>query len=833
MKGLVGGIPLALLVAAVANGHGMGQGHGDTGHGERPATVIGGPSGDDGGNSAAIGFDSSYSSSVKDTYKDDHSFHLKNHVVAPPPPPVPGFRKRGNGDGTVIKGPSGDDGGNEAEIEFDSAYSSVVEDWVKDDHSADIKNNIFSPGFRKRGDHDATVIGGPSGNDGGNSLEIEFDSSYSSVVEDWYKDDHSLNEENHIVSPPPMPGFRRRGDRGATVIGGPSGNDGGNSAEVDFDSSYDSTVKDWYKDDHSIDIKNDIVHPPPMPGFRKRQGNTVIGGPSGDDAGNSAEIDFESIYTSSVKDFYKDDHSVDVENHIIHPPPMPGFRKRQGNTVIGGPSGDDAGNSAEIEFESTYTSSVKDFYKDDHSVDVENHVIHPPPVPGFRKRDDGGNHVGRPHHDEDGDSTVVGGPGKHAKHHGDTVIGGPSGDDGGSSADTDFDSHYSSEVEDHYKDDHSVDIKNHVFAPAPPMGFRRRGGPVVIGGPSGDDEGNSASFIFDSDYSSEVNDDYEDDHSVTEENWIGQPPPQPPHPYAPPFGGPAPSKPCSTSTIVETIVRTISEDPAPTKPAVPYHPSEHPHPESTPPSVPAHESSYPKPQPSVPSDPSHSSKPSPPSYTTHPSEAVPTGVSPTHEAEPPKSEPSAPGYAPHEPGFEKPEPARTPCPSSKSEAHSEPSAPSYPPQQTAHPQPEYSAPAEPSHEPAHPKPQVTTTPCPTRKPEGHHPEPTAPPYQPHQPEHSVPEKATPITSTITVSHTSSFAVVPVYVPSTHKTSCSSEQHQRPSAVDPHSNSAPSMHHEAPPTPSQSAMFTGAAGRMTPAGAMSAVCGLLAVLAFVL
>ncbi|KAH3209012.1 hypothetical protein KXV77_008056, partial [Aspergillus fumigatus] len=365
MKGLVGGIPLALLVAAVANGHGQGLKE------DGPVTVIGGPSGDDGGNNVAVEFAGSYNSGVKDKYKDDHSVNLKNTVVAhaPPHPPVRGSHKRHHPAVTVIGGPSGDDGGNSAEIEFDSSYASAVEDWYKDDHSHDVENHIITPpvhGFRRRGDPSVTLVGGPSGNDGGNSVEFEFDSSYASVVKDAYKDDHSVGIENHITHPPPAPGFRKRGDGDTTVIGGPSGNDGGNSAEIEFDSSYNSAVKDAYTDDHSVDIDDHIVQAAPSRGFHKRGGGdtTVIGGPSGDDGGNSgpsgddggnsAEVEFESTYESSVKDYYKDDHSVDIENHVIHPPPVfhpppvPGFRKRGGGdtTVIGGPSGDDGGNSA-------------------------------------------------------------------------------------------------------------------------------------------------------------------------------------------------------------------------------------------------------------------------------------------------------------------------------------------------------------------------------------------------------------------------------------------------------------------------------------------------------
>ncbi|EAW25153.1 putative GPI anchored protein [Aspergillus fischeri NRRL 181] len=994
MKGLVGGIPLALLVAAVANGHGEAVQE------EGPVTLIGGPSGDDGGNSAAIGFNSSYSSGVKDNYQDDHSVDVNNTVVAaaPPRPPVLGYHKRDDPAVTFLKGPSGNDGGNSAEIEFDSSYASDVEDWYKDDHSLDKENHIITPppihGFRRRDDPSVTLVGGPSGNDGGNSVEVEFDSSYASAVKDSYKDDHSVDIDNHIVHPPPAPGFRKRGGGETTFFGGPSGDDGGNSASFEFDSSYASSVKDAYKDDHSVDVKNTIIHPPPVfhppsvPGFHKRDGGdtTFFGGPSGDDGGNSAEVEFESAYVSSVEDYYKDDHSVDVENHIIHPPPVfhpppvRGFRKREGgdtvffdgpsgddggnsasfefdssydssvkdvykddhsvdvkNTVIhpppvfhpppvrgfrkreggdtvfiDGPSGDDGGNSASFEFDSSYASSVKDAYKDDHSVDVKNTVIHPPPVfhpppvPGFRKRDDGGSHIGTPNSHKLAKPAASEDSGKSAKDGGITFIKGPSGNDGGNSADVEFDSNYGSAVEDYYKDDHSVDIKNHIVAPpAVPKGFRKRGsGPVFFDGPSGDDEGNDADFLFDNDYSSKVDSHYVDDHSVKAENWIVHVPPppppprpQPPHPQGPPFlpphpqgtppqaapppfagnaepprpqapppqaapppfasnqeaprpqapapqapapqaapppfaGNPEPphgvapvaSEPCSTSTFIETVIKTLADKPVATKPAAPYRPPEHSQPHV--------------PQPKAPSDPNHGFEP------THPAEAVPTGVSPTHEVEAPKG---------HEnPGFQKPEPARPSFTTSKVEAHPQPTVPSYPPQGNPQAHPEGGAPAGPGHG----QPQGDAIPCPTGRPGGHQPEPAAPAYQPHQPQDADPKEApkhaataveplTSITSTITVSHTSSFAVVPVYMDSNHKTSCTSGAHQRPTDVDAHDNHhAPSSahsqavkptHHAAPsPTPSQSMLFTGAAGRITPAaGVVSAVCGLMAVLAFVL
>ncbi|KAH2943615.1 hypothetical protein KXW00_008126, partial [Aspergillus fumigatus] len=340
---------------------------------------------------------------------------------------------------------------------------------------------------------------------------------------------------------------------------------------------------------------------------------------------------------------------------------------------------------ASFEFDSSYASSVKDWYKDDHSVDVKNTVIHPPPVfhpppvQGFRKRDDGGSHIGTPNSHKQGKAAEGDKSGASAKHGGVTLIKGPSGNDGGNSAEIEFDSKYASAVEDHYKDDHSVDIKNHVVAPpAVPKGFRKRGSdPVLLGGPSGDDEGNDADFVFDDDYSSTVDDHYVDDHSVKAENWIVHvpPPPSPPRPEpshpqkpsfvppyaqgpppqatAPPFAGnpeppqgvdPAASEPCTTSTFIETVIKTFADDPVATKPAAPYSPPEH--------------SQAHVPQPYAPSEPSHGFEP------THPAEAVPTGGFPPHEVEPPKD---------HEkPGPQKPEPTHPSFTTSKVEGHPQP-----------------------------------------------------------------------------------------------------------------------------------------------------------------
>ncbi|EAW10416.1 putative GPI anchored protein [Aspergillus clavatus NRRL 1] len=809
MKGLVGGIPLALLVAAVANGQAVGKRHAGG-----PGTVIGGPSGEDGGNSAGIGFDSTYSSTVNEAYKDDHSFDLKNHVVTPPYPAMPGFRKRGDRGGVAIGGPSGNDGGNSADIEFDSDYSSAVNEAYKDDHSFDLENHIVTPpvppiaGFRKRGDRGGTAIGGPSGNDGGNSADVDFKSLYSSAVSESYEDDHSWDIDNKIITPPapPMPGFRKRGHGGGTAIGGPSGADEGNSAGIGLNSKYSSTVTESYKDDHSVDIKNHIVTPPPPPfghpGFRKRggRGGIAIGGPSGDDGGNSADIKFDNDYLSEINESYKDDHSFDLDNKIITPPAIPGFRKRggRGGVAIGGPSGDDGGNSADIKFDNDYLSEVNESYKDDHSFDLDNKIITPPAIPGFRRRGDGGNSVG-PSHKGEGEE-------KEEKDDTPGAIRGPVGDDGGSSADLDFDDTYTSRIDESYEDNHSFDLKNHVVTPPhrPMMPFVKRVGPTAIGGPSGNDEGNSANIEFDSDYSSVINEDYKDDHSFSSDNTIVTPPVvhPPPLPHGPGFGGSPGGPPAPGLGGGPGGFPAVPHPSAPAQPHAPgFGGSPGGFPELGHPSVPS--------QPQIPgfgggpggppatgSQPPHTpgigGGPGGPPVAPHPSapaqpHAPGFGGSPGGFPElghpPVPSQPQVPGSGgpggPHEPGHPSNHAPSSSKPCSTAtvretitrvvtDDNHKPTAPAFPhhppqpsvpsipghglnpsvpsvPNHTSAPVPtavsptgEPSVPGHGHHDPGFSKPEAASTPCPTHKSEGSHAAPSHPAHPVHEPGFSKP-----------------------------------------------------------------------------------------------
>ncbi|PLB37902.1 putative GPI anchored protein [Aspergillus candidus] len=350
-----------------------------------------------------------------------------------------------------------------------------------------------------------TVIGGPSGSDSGNSASIDFESEFSSKVNDAQVDDHGVdvdkttdyhphpvhNEVEEGFSDPfpepllaPIPLAMKKRQEGNTAIGGTSGSDVGNAADLSFDSEFDSEV-------------NDGIIPIHYRRHARRQGDSVIGGPGGSDSGNSASYDSENEFESEVNDSeteveskvddaYKDDHHIDYDElNDIHPHPVYNeevapalvpkpfgeslFVKRKddkdfglntdsdsdsddehhtvpfkkGNTVIGGPGGSDTGNDAAFDFESSFDSKVDDTFHDDHHIDYnEANHIHPHPV----HNDFESHHVPEPF---SGHFFV--------KRQGNSAIGGPGGSDSGSDVDYSSEHELESEVHDAHKDDHHVD----------------------------------------------------------------------------------------------------------------------------------------------------------------------------------------------------------------------------------------------------------------------------------------------------------------------------------------------------------------------------------------
>lgn len=425
-----------------------------------------------------------------------------------------------------------------------------------------------------------TAMGGPSGNDDDGSFTSPYSANIHTHanVDEYSKDDHSIDVKHKDVYPPPpapipfgvamAPGMgpfeeskKKRYDvpNGGTVIGGPSGDDEGQEFNMPITGNFHTDVSDYNKDDHSIKIKDKHVHPPPfshppnvvvpppgpvigdigpafregaprqhqnhyhVPGqaFAKRQwgpevGGTVMGGPGG---GNAPE-DFPGPFVS-------------------------------GGTAEGGPSGEDDGIDFEAGAHADLHSNVNEYHHDDHSIDLKHTDIYPPPPPvGF-----GPPPFGPPFKRNWEPEPEQGG----------TVMGGPSGDDGGQEFNMPFTVDTHTGVHEHYEDDHSMDLKHtDVYPPPPPMPpmggpgpfipegdvtpFRRAyspsstertayggGGGTAEGGPSGEDDGINFGTPNSVDVDSNVHEHHEDNHAIKAESTDVHVPHMPWMPYhAPP-----------------------------------------------------------------------------------------------------------------------------------------------------------------------------------------------------------------------------------------------------------------------------------------------------------
>ncbi|KAL4951655.1 hypothetical protein BDW69DRAFT_36162 [Aspergillus filifer] len=862
MKGLVGGIPIALLAAAA--------------HAQAQSQVIGGPSGADVGSAASFPTKNEASTSVKEEYNDNHSFDLDSDVHISPPKfahPHPGFghwkRKAGEPESTVIGGPSGPDVGNAADIPTVNTFSSEVDEDYNDDHSWDVDaTTVIKPHWWRRGEEPATVIGGPSGPDVGSSATFATVNKFSSEYTGKYSDNHHVDVDSTVVVKPPghpALGFHHPMHQGragpATVIGGPSGPDVGNSADIPTVNTFTSTVDEDWNDDHHADVDSDFIV---KPGWKRAGPATVIGGPSGLDVGNSADIPTVNTFTSTVDEDYNDDHHVDVDSDFIV---KPGWKRTGPATVIGGPSGPDVGNAAAIPTENSFSSTVQDTWNDDHHVDVDSDFIvkpgwkraGPSTVIGGPSGPDVGNSADIPtlnsftstvdedyndDHHVDVDSDFIVKPWKRAGPA--TVVDGPSGPDVGSAVDIPTSNSFSSTVDDDHNGDHHLDVDSTVVVK--PHWWKTRAvrpgqeDSTVIGGPSGPDVGNSADIPTVNTVDTAVNDAYDDDHHVDidsntvigdgrEKPHWGQPhyeghgeqqpavhgAPQPPAPAAPAEAKEEPVAHGSTQssspaegegecTKVRQVVHTITS----TRTAVETHTAmvypQEAHGENQ---APASSSA---PMAGTPAN-THGSAQSPAS------EPMPSGASTVHGAQNEEA-----SYRSSQEGS-----ASAPAPSwPETTAQGKPS---WAPGPFGYPVP---APAEPSAEPALPfanfhGSQVMMSPSAPTPTSAHH---------------------GPAASVINVAKASSFSRIPVYVPSgtsrVHGSVVVASSMSTPAASTasrvtiPTGASAEHNKHgmmSASPSPSPSshsaAHFTGAAGRVGPAVGATIFAGALAVLAFVL
>ncbi|KAJ5863871.1 uncharacterized protein N7529_005787 [Penicillium soppii] len=237
-----------------------------------------------------------------------------------------------------------------------------------------------------------TAMGGPSGDDSDGGFISPYSASIktNTQVNEWNKDDHSINVKHKDVYPrphhapavfgppvvegPQVPGmgpFGKRSTPGGTAMGGPSGNDEGQSFDMPITGIFNTEVNDYNQDDHSIDVKNTHVHPPPVAAvqppvhfvfntppeafekrFHPQEGGTAMGGPGGG-------------------------------SHYSHGPE--GFPRPHGGVAMGGPSGNDGG----LEFSKPVTghfhTNVNEFNEDDHSIDLKHkdEYLPEPVAPAF------------------------------------------------------------------------------------------------------------------------------------------------------------------------------------------------------------------------------------------------------------------------------------------------------------------------------------------------------------------------------------------------------------------------------------------------------------------
>lgn len=360
-------------------------------------------------------------------------------------------------------------------------------------------------------------------------------------------------------------------------------------------------------------------------------GGTAMGGPSGADHDGGFTPMGVNVHThTDVKESSKDDHSINIKNKDVYPPPAapipygvamaPGmgpFSKAggkrswpHGGTAMGGPSGNDEGQVFDMPITGNFYTSVDEQTKDDHSIKLKNEnintppvhppITHPPPVfahspgAGFREAKEG---VPEHYHvpaeafekrwgtDEEG-GTAMGGPSGGDKpsdgpegfpypvQAGGTALGGPSGEDDGIDFDNGIHADFHTKVDEYSHDDHSIDIKHtDIYPPPPPVhfgppgfgtpfkrgwesqgGWEPESGGTAMGGPSGDDGGQEFNMPITVNTETAIKESYADDHSIDIKH-------KDVHPAAfPEFGGPGPMIPEGGVTPFKRAYSPSSED---------------------------------------------------------------------------------------------------------------------------------------------------------------------------------------------------------------------------------------------------------------------------------
>lgn len=397
-----------------------------------------------------------------------------------------------------------------------------------------------------------TAMGGPSGNDEDGTFKSPYNADVHThtTVNEHYKDNHSIKiKDKHIYPPSFGPGAgpfghadgpgagpfpKRSWPSGGTAEGGPSGNDEGQSFNMPITGIFHTDVNEYSKDDHSIHVKNKDIHPGPIieaPAFHPPpQFAGPPNGPGGHGsfrmASGESSKKFEVPAESFAKRFIPGGTAMGGPGGgESHGPESygEGYPVIAGGTAMGGPSGDDKGIDWDMSQTADIKTNVNEDYEDDHSINIKNKDVYLPPSHppfAFPKR-------------------------SLYPHSGGTAMGGPSGNDGGQSFNMPITIETDTAVNEHYEDDHSIDLKHKDVYPAPhfppfhggrpfrraysPDSADREGGddddnddfspPVIsggtaMGGPSGDDDGIDFSSPTHIGVDTNVNEHHDDNHAI-------------------------------------------------------------------------------------------------------------------------------------------------------------------------------------------------------------------------------------------------------------------------------------------------------------------------------
>lgn len=442
------GVPLLIRIQMNNNGVQPRNHHG-FGH-EGGGTALGGPSGndEDGSFTSPYSADVHTHTNVNEYSKDDHSVKVKDTDVYPPhvhPGPAlgPGAGpfpiKRGwpSYGGTAEGGPSGNDEGQTFNMPITGNFNTDVEESSEDDHSVDVKNKHI---------HSAPIIA---------PVHVHPPPHYEGRPA--YVEEHHIHGPEHFGGPPPF-----------VHVHDNNKNNNNNNDNDDFHIAAVDQHHDWQKR-FGPEAGGTALGGPGggghgHDGFHGHSGGTALGGPSGDDDGiNFGEPITADIHTK-VNEYSKDDHSIDIKHKHVHSPavlpygspykrewgPKHGWGHEHGGTALGGPSGDDEGQTFNMPITVNTHTGIHEDSQDDHSVKVKNTHFSPGPyIPE-------GGHFRRAYSPD----RMSGGGG------GGTAEGGPSGDDEGTNFSSPTSVGVDTGVNEHHEDNHAVKIDNtHVDRP--------------------------------------------------------------------------------------------------------------------------------------------------------------------------------------------------------------------------------------------------------------------------------------------------------------------------------------------------------------------------------